>query len=56
MILGINFFHKKTRTEAGSFDVAVVIYQPVGIEIPSLRANLAKFIQKCKSWLLKFEN
>ncbi|HGM4943611.1 hypothetical protein [Serratia liquefaciens] len=37
--------NEKTRSEAGSFDMAVVIYQPVGIEIPSLRVNLAIFIQ-----------
>lgn len=37
--------NEKTRSEAGSFDMAVVICQPVGIEIPSLRVNLAIFIQ-----------
>ncbi|WP_258557433.1 hypothetical protein [Serratia liquefaciens] len=37
--------NEKTRSEAGSFDMAVVICQPVGIEIPSSRVNLAIFIQ-----------
>lgn len=48
--------NKKTRSEAGSFEGWEMICQPVGIKIPSLRENLANFIQKRKSWLVKFAN